>query len=225
MSTNNNLQSRIDLIENPESRLACVILIDTSASMNGDPIKQVSTGLRRFAEDINADELTAARADVAIIAFNHEHLVIQHFGQTLDAENMALHASGGTKMTAPLDTALEMLEQRKRSYVDNGIPYYRPIMMMITDGKPEHDTSAALNAVSNKIRTAEDTKKLTFFGVGTDSADMETLSMFSNLPPKTLRDTDFVSLFQWLSNSITAISHSQMGEEVNLPPTTGWSRY
>ena len=54
---------------------------------------------------------------------------------------------------------------------------------------------------------------------------MDALSRLCNLPPKMLAGTKFLELFQWLSASISRISHSAIGEDVELPSTSGWSRY
>ena len=221
------LQDRVDLIENHESRIPCVIIIDTSGSMTGEPINEVNQGIRRFYEEIQEDELTAVRADIALIAFNSQHQIIQHFGQKIDTETMILTASGGTRIAPPINEALDIIEKRKEQYRQNGIPYYRPIIMLVTDGKPEHDSKSDLNLVSDRIKKNEESKHLTFFAVGTESADMSSLEQLSNLPPKTLRGTRFVSLFEWLSNSITAISNSQLNsdgesEPTPLPNTNAW---
>ena len=224
MTTNRRLQDRLDMIENPESRIPCVIVIDTSGSMMGEPIDEVNTGIRRFTEEIAADELTAMRADVAIIAFNHQYQVVVNFGEMPDMAETHLSAYGGTTMCPPLTAALDMIEARKGLYRESGVPYYRPIALLITDGYP-NDRDADLKALATRIKTAEKERKLTFFGVGTEQADMDKLGMLSSLEPQTLRGTNFVALFQWLSTSISRISHSQIGERVDLPAPTGWTTY
>ena len=219
------LQDRINLIENPEPRVTCIIIIDVSSSMAGQPIAEANSGLRRFAQEIQKDELTALRADVAVIAFNQDHQVVQRFGETLDHDATVLNASGGTKMAPPINMALDMIEARKAQYREAGIPYYRPIVMLITDGHPDHDDPKDLERTAERIKTAEKEKRLTFFSIGTESASIVELRKLSNLPPRTLRGTNFTKLFEWLSNSITAISNSQMGDDVDLPNTDGWSIY
>ena len=219
------LRDQLDLIENPESRIACIIVIDVSGSMSGQPIEEVNSGLINFGQYIEQEELTALRADISIIAFNHEHQVVREFGQHVDFSKSQLKASGGTRMAPPIDAALDMIDARKQQYRNAGIPYYRPIIMLITDGRPEHDTTNQMDAVAKRIKEAERNKNVTFFPIGTESADMEELAKLSNLPPKTLKGTNFIELFQWLSNSISAISQSQMGDEVELPSTEGWSKY
>ena len=219
------LQNQLDLIENPESRVACVIVIDISGSMNGRPIEEVNNGLINFGQQIEQEELTSLRADIAIIAFNHEHQIVREFGQHVDFSKSQLTAFGGTRMAPPINAALDMIDARKKQYRNAGIPYYRPIIMLITDGHPEHDSQEQMAAVGRRIKEAERNKNVTFFPIGTESADMTVLAELSNLPPKTLEGTNFIKLFEWLSNSISAISQSQMGDEVELPSTDGWSKY
>ncbi|UNW12058.1 hypothetical protein MP631_18560 [Xanthomonas phaseoli pv. phaseoli] len=55
--------------ENPENRCACLLLLDTSGSMNGQPIEQLNAGLLQFQEELNADSLAAKRVEVAIVTF------------------------------------------------------------------------------------------------------------------------------------------------------------
>ena len=217
--------TELDLIENPESRLACVVLVDTSSSMSGHPIEEVNAGIRRLNEEIAKDELTLSRAELCIIAFNDQWSVVQAFGDELDHNDTVLTASGGTRMANPLQTALDLIEHRKQQYRDHGIAYYRPIVMLLTDGRPQHDTQPELDNVSERIKQMQEDRHLTFLAIGTSDADMDLLSSLSNSPARRLQGTKFVELFQWLSNSITAISQSTMGDQVQLPSTDPWSVY
>lgn len=217
--------SEVDLIENPESRLACVVIVDVSNSMSGQPIREVNAGIRRLNEEIAKDELTLSRAEVCIIAYNSTWSVIQQFGEELDYDETELTASGGTRMAAPIMGALDLIEERKAQYRSHGIPYYRPIMMLLTDGYPEHDSPDELARASSRIKEMQSGNHLTFFAIGTAQADMDRLNSLSNTQARKLEGTKFVELFTWLSNSITAISQSTMGERVQLPSTSAWSEY
>ena len=225
MTSTNSPLSELDLIENPESRLACVVIVDTSASMGGEPIQEVNAGLRQMHAEIAQDELTLSRAEICVIAYNSEHEVVQAFGEDVDYEYSELEASGGTRMAPPIMAALDLLEERKASYRAHGIPYYRPIMMLITDGRPQHDTPDELGAAASRIKEQESERHLTFFAIGTESADMAMLNRLSNSEPKRLKGTMFQELFKWLSNSITVISQSTVGDRVQLPSTDPWSQY
>ena len=224
-SQNNSPLTELDLIENPESRLACVVVVDTSNSMAGDPIREVNVGLRRLNGEIAKDELTLSRAEICIIAYNSQWSVVQRFGDELDYESSELMASGGTKMAAPIQGALDIIEERKAQYRDHGIPYYRPILMVLTDGHPEHDSPGEIEQAATRIKGLQSGNHLTFFAIGTAGADMDLLNSLSNTPARKLEGTKFTELFQWLSNSITAISQSTMGERVQLPSTSAWSEY
>ena len=220
-----NPLSELDLIENPEPRLACVILVDTSGSMMGRPIEELNAGIRRLNQEIAKDELTMSRAEICLIAFNHEWDVIQDFGEELDFQNSELNADGGTRMAGPIQAALNMIETRKTQYKTHGTPYYRPILMLLTDGEPRHDNPEELERTKDRLSELIENNHLTFFAIGTESADMEFLNSISKNTARKLAGTNFVELFQWLSNSITAISQSALGERVDLPSTDPWSAY
>ena len=219
------LENLVEFIDNPESRVACVVMLDVSRSMTGTAIDEVNAGIQRFKDELEKDELTALRADVAVIAFNHEYEVVQNFGNIADFNPPALAASGGARIAPAVNAALDMIEERKAQYRAAGVSYYRPIVMLVTDGRPEHDEPDELAQTAARIKENEAGRHLTFFAVGTETADLGALSKLSNLQPKMLSGLQFGALFEWLSNSITAISQSQMGQEVALPATSGWERY
>jgi uncharacterized protein YegL len=60
-----------------------------------------------------------------------------------------------------------------------------------------------------------------------DSADFEVLGRLSPRTPIKLRGLAFRELFQWLSNSLSGVSKSKVGDVLRLPPpdTTpnGWA--
>ena len=217
--------TELDLIENPEPRLACMVVVDTSGSMNGTPIAEVNEGIRRLNREIADDELALSRAEIGVIAFNSDWSLVQAFGEETDFEESELTAGGGTKMAPPLKAALDAIEARKQQYKEHGIPYFRPIIMLITDGHPEHDSRDELADIEQRIKASQAARALTFFAIGTAEADMAFLNQLSTSPARKLKGTMFVELFAWLSNSITAISQSTLGERVQLPSTDPWSEY
>jgi|ERR1700761_153953 len=52
---------------NPDPRIACVLLLDTSGSMFGSPIEELNKGFGLFCQEIKDDELAAKRAEIAVI--------------------------------------------------------------------------------------------------------------------------------------------------------------
>src|SRR5580700_5787795 len=58
-----------EFAENPEPRCPCLLLLDTSGSMNGDPIRELNSGLASFKDAIAADSLALKRVEVGLITF------------------------------------------------------------------------------------------------------------------------------------------------------------
>lgn len=215
-----NLEDMVEFVDNPEPRCPCVLLLDVSGSMQGSRIQALNDGVRTFREEVAADSLTALRAEVAVVAFNHQVNVIQDFVTAGEFQPTPLSATGGTCIAAALNTGLDMIDERKRAYRANGIAYYRPIVMLLTDGEPEHDTPEAIEEATRRIRDAEDGRHAAVFSFGIDDdANIAKLSsmMAPGRPAKPLHQAQLDGIFRWLSNSMAAISSSQVGDRLSLP--------
>lgn len=212
----------VSFVDNPEPRCPCVLLLDTSGSMSGAPIDQLNAGLKQFQQELAGDPLAAKRVEVAIISFGPVR-VQQDF---VTADMFAaphLTTEGGTPMGEAIMEALDLIKLRKQQYQANGVAYYRPWIFLVTDGAPTDEWTAAAKAV----QAAEKAKALAFFPVGVDGADFEVLKRLSPRTPIKLRGLAFRELFQWLSNSLSSVSQSKVGDVLRLPPpdTTpkGWA--
>ena len=215
-----HLEDMVEFVDNPEPRCPCVLLLDVSGSMHGSRIQALNDGVRTFQEQVVADSLTALRAEIAVVAFNHQVNVIQDFVTAGEFHPTTLSASGGTCIAAALNTGLDMIEERKRAYRANGIAYYRPIVMLLTDGEPEHDTPEAIHEATQRVREAEDGRHAAVFSFGIDdNANIAQISsmMAPQRPAKPLHQAQLDGIFRWLSNSMAAISSSQVGERLTLP--------
>jgi uncharacterized protein YegL len=212
----------VGFVDNPEPRCACVLLLDTSGSMSGQPISQLNAGLKQFQKELAGDPLAAKRVELAIITFGPVR-VQQEFVTADMFAAPRLATEGGTPMGEAIMEALDLIKLRKQQYQANGVPYYRPWIFLITDGAPTDEWTGAAKAV----HAAEKNKALAFFTVGVDNADFEVLGRLSPRSPLKLRGLAFRELFQWLSNSLSGVSRSRVGEVLKLPPpdTTpdGWA--
>jgi len=215
---------QIEFAENPDPRCPCVLLLDVSASMQGDSIQALNAGLKAFQQDVCGDTIAARRVEIAIVTFSSSARIVQDFVTVDQFLPPELTAGGQTYLAAGIETALNMLEQRKAAYRSSGVAYYRPWVFLITDGAPVGETDAVVEAARERLLAEQQTGKLVFFAVGTESADFQRLATFTtpNRPPLQLRGVQFVELFEWLSKSQQAVAQSRPGEQVPLPPA-GWA--
>jgi uncharacterized protein YegL len=211
-----------DLMANPEPRCPCILLLDTSGSMNGKPIAELNAGLRTFKEELTSDTLAAQRVEVAVVTFGPVRVVSEF--QTADVfQPPTLTPTGDTPMGAAIAEGLDMLEARKQAYKQSGISYYRPWVFLITDGSPTDSWQEAARRVQEGDN--DHRKAFSFFSVGVQGADLSTLAQICspNRPPLKLSGLSFRELFSWLSTSLGGVSRSQPGQLVALPAPTGWS--
>jgi uncharacterized protein YegL len=210
-----------EFADNPEPRCPCLLLLDTSGSMQGQPIQELNEGLRMFREELLSDSLAGKRVEVGIVTFGPVR-TIQDFQTANQFNPIDLASSGDTPMGAAIVEGFELLRNRKAVYRTNGIPFFRPWVFLITDGAPTDPWKRA----AEMVHEGEEKKSFSFFAVGVESANLDILKQISVREPLKLKGLQFRSLFQWLSNSMKSISHSTLGTEVPLQnPATpnGWA--
>ncbi len=218
-----NAFSNVEFAENPEPRVPCVLLVDTSTSMHGPKLAELTKGLQIYREALLADPLASKRVEVAVVTFGGRVQRVVEFTTAEQFTPPRLQAIGGTPMGEAISTGLDMIEHRKDAYRENGIAYYRPWAFLITDGEPNDHWKPVIS----RIQSGEASKAFSFFTVGVEGANMEVLAELSVRKPLWLQGLKFRELFTWLSNSQQAVSRSSPGEEVPLQdPTsgpTGWA--
>jgi len=207
----------VQFAENPEPRCPCVLLLDTSASMAGAKIDQLNVGLAEFQKSIKEDQLAMLRVEICMINFGPVQ-VLQDFISAAEFATTTLLPDDSTPMGEAIVTALDKVEQRKQTYKQNGISYYRPWIFLITDGAPTDDWQVA----AQRVRDAEARKQVAFFAVGVEDADMNILKQISVRTPLQLKGLSFREMFVWLSSSLSSVSRSIPGEEVPIQSPAGW---
>jgi len=207
--------------DNADPRCPCVLVLDTSGSMEGEPIQALNDGLQAFQTDIQEDRLARRRTEIAIVTFGDGGVqTIQDFTEAGQFAAPTLAAAGRTPMGEAINRALDLVGSAKIEYQSNGVPYYRPWVFLITDGEPTDEWAAA----AERVHTAEAANALSFFAVGVGDADMKTLVQIAppQRPPLHLQGLAFRQLFVWFSQSQKSVSASKPGEQAPLP-AIGWA--
>ena len=214
-----NLLLRLeDLVNNPTARVPVCLCLDTSGSMEGQPIEELNEGVHLFYEAIKEDETALYSAEISIVTFGGNAECIKDFSSLeIQPEAPKLSAYGMTPMGEAVNMALDLLEKRKEEYKDKGVDYYQPWLVLMTDGEPNGDAeelSKAINRTANLVNQ----KKLTVFPIGIGKgADMEVLAKFSpKRSPLKLQGLKFKEFFAWLSKSVSKTSQSPPGETIKL---------
>jgi len=227
------------LIENPTARVPIVLCLDCSPSMsgkvewgassnlNGIPIDELNEGVQMFFNSIRNDEIAKMSAEISIVAFSSivEKILDFDYIENILTPTLELEMKiGGTSIGKAVKKSIEILEQRKKEYSDAGVDYYQPWLVILTDGAPTDDTHIE---ISKNISVLVNEKKLTIFPIAIgDDADLSTLKMFSpKRAPLKLNGLNFKEFFEWLSQSVSRVSASIPGEniELDIEGIKGWA--
>jgi len=203
--------------DNPEPRCPCVLLLDTSGSMAGRPIHELNEGIQTFKQELMSDHLATKRVEVAIVTFGPV-TIETGFQTVMNFTPRTLHSTGDTPLGAAVETGINLITERKQEYKEHGIAYYKPWIILITDGAPtDHWKQAA-----QKIKEGEERKSFAFFAIGIEGANFQVLKELSVREPLKLKGLMFREFFMWLSASMKMVSSKNPGSNINLPPPSGW---
>lgn len=210
--------SDVEFAENQQPRCPCVLLLDTSASMDGTAIRQLNGGLQSLRDDLAEDSLASKRVEVSIITFGEGVSSPTDFTLACNFTPPMLHAGGHTPMGEAIEAGIDRLAERKQNYRAHAITYYRPWVFLITDGAPTDNWHRA----AARVREGEERREFAFFAVGVEGASIDTLAKIAVRPPLKLDGLKFRDMFQWISSSLKAVSASRIDDRVRLPPP-GWA--
>lgn len=212
----------VEFADNANERTPCVLVLDCSGSMRGEPIKQLNMGLKALENELKEDIDASSRVQLLIIkAFGKDEAVVA--SDWIDAMNFEapiMEASGLTPLGKAMELAMLKIEEQKCLYDSCGITSKRPWIFLISDGEP---TDYDWEIIAKKCLLAQQNKKVIVHAVGTKEANLEKLAKFSVLPPKRLTGLKFTEFFLWLSRSVSCISKAAPNANDLLDNTGEWN--
>lgn len=210
----------IELMNNQEQRLPCILILDTSASMSGKPIEELQSGLEYFAKDVQSDDDAKQKVQIMVIKCGGSAEVISDWTDAENFEAPDLYADGMTPMGTALDLAAEEIENQKQVYRNNGISYLMPWIFIISDGAP-NDNNWERSA--SNFKQLEKDGKFTVFTIAVEDADQHILSKFSIREPQKLQGIEFNKLFEWISASVRIGSQKVSDSDKTKLPPIDWA--
>lgn len=211
------------LLVNRHRRTPCVLLLDTSYSMKGEKMRRLNQGFAAFRRDILANPMASQSVELCVVSFGPVQ-VRSDFSLLTEINDLRFTADGCTPMKEALELAMLKVNQRKQSYVQHGISYYRPWIFLLTDGAPTDDRglpSDSYRSLIHPLELAAQEQKFTLFTVGidVDARGRDVLNDLSRPFKGRCLDLDnlrFEEMFLWLSGSLSRVSQSTPGEQVQL---------
>lgn len=230
--------------ENYEQKCLCVLVLDVSGSMleivdhtntksTGETVYMdgkkynvvtggiskidlVNEGLRSFYNEICEDETTSQRLELSIITFNDSVQVLQEPALPDNVTIPELQCGGETALADAVNEAIDKVEARKKWYKETGQPYYRPWIILMTDGVPNRDQD--IDGLAARIKHDTAAKKYAFLPVGVEGADMEILQRISGngMSAVKLKGMRFAQFFRWLSASMGTVTKAEEGQSIDL---------
>ena len=217
--------SDINFEGNTRQRTPCVIVLDCSGSMTGDPINELNTGLKEFKKSLMEDPTAMTSVCVSLIAVggpSNSAELIMDFKDAVDFEPVELSADCQTPLGAGIILALDKIEEFKVEAKANNLKYTRPWLFVMSDGEPTDPSSVWAEAV-RRAKEAEIGNKALIYSIAVGNANSSKLQEISKSAVAKMTGVKFKEFFVWLSGSLAIASRTSGGTDVQLPGRDSWS--
>lgn len=217
---------------NPAQRTPCMLVLDASGSMDElvpatgrKRIDELNAGLQLLRDELLNDDAAAQRVQLAITCVGGpagEADLLMDWTDAVSFQPQPLQAGGLTPLGQGMRLALQHVEKQKSTLKASGVGHTRPWIIVISDGEPTDDAQL-WQAVAQECRSAEAAKRCVIYPIGVGDANMGSLQQLSSTPALKMADAKFRQYFQWLSGSLSTLSGSRPGEQVQLAATSPWT--
>lgn len=184
-------------------RLPVYLVLDTSASMYGEPIDAVRRGLEVLVSTLRQDPYALETAFISIITFNSKAEQIVPLSDLISFQIPHIDVQGMTALGDALSLTAECIEKEVVKTTQTQRGDWRPLVFLMTDGEPNHDwkkglerfkalkLSMVIGCAAGQEANVEVLKQISNVVVQLDTADEATIKAF----------------FKWVSASVSTTSH------------------
>lgn len=189
-----------------------ILLLDTSGSMEGEPINQLNHAIEKMLNTFKKQEKIETTIEVCMITFGAtvgfhltaNHIENKYFKSASQIEWQDLQASGGT----PMGTALKMAKDRLEDKTIVASNAYRSTVVLVSDGKPTDSWEAPLNDFISNGRSSKCDRMALGIGSGFNA---DVLNRFKSQEHELFVADDaekIVEFFKAVTMSVTSRMHS-----------------
>ena len=196
----------------------CVLLLETSKTLNDALLKELGLGITRLRDRLSGDPVARERVELAVVTFDSSVLILQGLVTADDFRPLNLTTGRDSLMGTGISQALDIVEYRSLQYLSRGSEYFRPQVFMIAAGSPRGEPAEKIGEAAKRIREAESENQAAFFPVATGGADVELLQKISVRSPVRLIELNCSKMFNWLYCNLSGACRSDPGEKTPLQP-------
>ena len=200
-------------------RLPVYIAIDTSGSMNGEPIESVNVGLQAMLQAMRQDPY--ALDSVYLSLFTYDIAVKELFPLTaledVKLPTITCPLSGPTHTGEALKQVVRCFDRDVRQSSSASKGDWRPLFFIMTDGAPSD-----IQVFEQMVPEIKNRSFASIIGCAAGpKAKADYLNRFADqvVSLDTTDSSSFAAFFQWVSNSVSAGSSSKgVGDQRNILP-------
>ena len=188
-------------------RLPIYFLLDVSESMLGENLYRLEEGLQWIIGELRTDPHALETAWVSVVAFAGRPREVVPLTELPSVHLPQLPAGGGTSLGRALMFLMDQMDQKIRRGDGEQKGDWKPIVFLVTDGKPTDDVEPAL------ARWARYANRVTLIAISIGrSADLRVLNRLTDadkvLTLDDVSDEGFRKFITWVTQAVQSRSRS-----------------
>lgn len=195
---------------NSETRCLCVLVVDVSGSMSVY-MNIINNAIQRLISDIvnsrnGFSEASKEQIELSIIQFdsNVDVISMPKLVGNISLKKKLRTRNLKTNTIEAIQKAIDVVKKRKLEYKSVGLPYYRPWILLLTDGNPDPYIKTSVDSMSKKLEDEVRLQYYSFTAIGIGSkVNKEFLRKISNNNFALINDSKISDFFQILSGSLS----------------------